>query len=51
MINIGIPAVWTIEPYGKVIYVSTPQGRKVEIAGVIEYDDLRVDFARLFSFE
>ena len=51
LLKVGIPAIWTIEPYGKIIYVSTPHGRKVELAGVIEYDGLRVDFARIFDLE
>ncbi len=45
----GIPAVWTIEPYGQVIYIATPGGRKVQLAGVVESAGVRVDFTSIFG--
>jgi Uma2 family endonuclease len=48
-IKAGIPAVWIVEPYGPVIYVSTPAGRKVQLAGVVESVGVRVDFAGIFG--
>lgn len=29
----GIATVWTIEPYGQLVYVSQPESRKVELGG------------------
>lgn len=45
----GVPAVWTVEPYGQIVYVSTLQGRKVELAGVVESARVAIDFARIFQ--
>jgi len=45
----GIPAVWTVEPYGQVVYISTAQGRKTQLAGVAENEGIRVDFASIFG--
>ena len=45
----GVPAVWTVEPYGQVVYVSTAQGRKTQLAGVAENEGVRVDFTSLFG--
>ena len=47
-IRAGIPVVWTIEPYGNLTYISTPQDRKVELAGTLESEEIRVDFAKIF---
>ena len=48
-INAGIGAVWTIEPYGQIIYVSTQAGRKVKLAEMIESAGVTVDFSRIFN--
>ncbi len=45
----GVPAVWTVEPYGQIVYVSTLQGRKVKLAGVVESAGVTVDFGRVFQ--
>ncbi len=48
LITAGISVVWTIEPYGNLIYVSTLQGRKVELASTIESEGIMVDFKKIF---
>ncbi len=45
----GIPAVWTVEPYGQVVYISTARGRQIQLAGVVENEGIRVDFASIFG--
>ena len=45
----GVPAVWTIEPYGRTIYVSTPHHREVKLSGVVEQNGIQVDFGRIFG--
>ncbi|BAP57499.1 hypothetical protein THII_3202 [Thioploca ingrica] len=47
-IKSGISVVWTIEPYGNLIYISTQQGLKVELAGTLESEGIIVDFAKIF---
>ncbi len=45
----GVPAVWTVEPYGQVVYISTARGRQIQLAGVVENEGIRVDFASIFG--
>ncbi|MCP4109469.1 MAG: Uma2 family endonuclease [Desulfobacteraceae bacterium] len=45
----GIPAVWTIEPYGKIIYVSQKASRNVEVAGVVTTEGVSLDFSKIFG--
>ena len=47
-IKSGISVVWTIEPYGNLIYISTQQGRKVELASTLESEGIIVEFAKIF---
>nr|VFK11849.1 MAG: Putative restriction endonuclease [Candidatus Kentron sp. LPFa]VFK60224.1 MAG: Putative restriction endonuclease [Candidatus Kentron sp. UNK]VFK68418.1 MAG: Putative restriction endonuclease [Candidatus Kentron sp. UNK] len=44
----GIPAVWTIEPTGKIVYISEKDFRKVETAGIITTEGIRLDFPQIF---
>lgn len=48
-VKAGISAVWSVEPYGKIIYVSTKQGRKVELAGLLKNEGLGIDFSEIFQ--
>lgn len=45
----GVPTIWTIEPYGQVIYISTVQNRSVQLAGIVENEGVRVDFSSIFG--
>jgi len=45
----GIPTVWTIEPYGKIIYVSQQGSRNVELAGPVNSEGVSLDFSRIFE--
>ena len=45
----GIPAVWTIEPYGKIIYVSQQGTRNVELAGLVSTEGISLDFSQIFK--
>ena len=45
----GVPAIWTVEPYGQIVYVSTSAGRKVELMGVVESAGVAIDFTRVFQ--
>jgi len=45
----GIPAVWTVEPYGGVIYVSTPEERHVVVAEIVQSQGVELDFAAIFG--
>ena len=49
LLNAGVGAVWTVEPYGQIVYVSTRAGRKVKLAEMIESEGIAVDFSRIFN--
>lgn len=50
-IKAGLPIVWTVEPYGKIVYVSTEQGRKVELAGMVVNEGIQIDFSKIFDID
>ncbi len=45
----SIEEVWTIEPYGKLVYISTATKREVKTAGQLIFRDLNIDLDQLFS--
>ncbi|XCN74287.1 MAG: Uma2 family endonuclease [Candidatus Electrothrix aestuarii] len=45
----GIAAVWTIEPYGQLVYVSRPGSRKVELTGQVSSEGVSVNFSDIFG--
>ncbi len=45
----GIPVVWTVEPYGGVIYISKKDERKVLVAESVESEGLKIDFSKIFK--
>ena len=45
----GVPAVWTVEPYGGVIYVSTKEGRSVFVAEAVKSEGVELDFSKIFG--
>lgn len=44
-----IPAVWTVEPYGGVIYISKENETKVLIAEPVESEGVKLDFSKIFT--
>ena len=45
----GIPAVWTVEPYGAVVYISKKNERRVVIAELVKTEEVELDFAKIFK--
>ncbi len=45
----GIPAVWTVEPYGAVIYISKKNETKAVIAELVKTEEVELDFAKIFK--
>ena len=48
LLNAGVKAVWTVEPYGRSIFVSTGQGEQLFHEEPIESEGIRVDFSQVF---
>ncbi|HAO19311.1 MAG: hypothetical protein BWK80_07035 [Desulfobacteraceae bacterium IS3] len=48
LVRSGVRAVWTIEPYGRSIFVSNSDGEKLFHEEVVESEGIRVDFSKIF---
>ncbi len=48
LVRSGVRAVWTIEPYGRSIFVSGSDGEKLFHEEVVESEGITVDFSKIF---
>lgn len=48
LLQAGVGAVWTIEPYGKSIFVATEAGNAIFHDAVVETQGIQVDFSQVF---
>ncbi|MGA1263614.1 MAG: Uma2 family endonuclease, partial [Prochlorothrix sp.] len=48
LINAGVKVVWTIEPYGQSIFVTTAAGNKLFHRENITSEQISVDFTQIF---
>ncbi|MGZ8218190.1 Uma2 family endonuclease [Methylomagnum sp.] len=49
LIKAGVKAVWTVEPYGRTVFVTTPEGERIFHGGTLETDGIKVDFSKIFN--
>jgi len=49
LVNSGVKTVWTVEPYGRSIFVIDRQGKKLFHEGIIVSEGITVDFSEVFS--
>lgn len=49
LVGFGIKAVWTIEPFGQTIFVTTKGGEKIVHNQEIESEGIKVDFRKIFN--
>jgi len=49
LVNSGIKTVWTIEPYGRSIFVVNKEGKKLFHEEIVESEGVTVDFTKIFS--
>jgi len=49
MIQAGIRAVWTVEPYTRAIFVSTDKGENIVYNQSVESEGISVDFKKIFE--
>jgi Uma2 family endonuclease len=47
----GTKAVWTIEPFGRTIFVTTKDGEKIFHNQEIESEGIKVDFRKIFNVD
>ena len=48
LVQAGVKTVWTVEPYGRSIFVITSQGKKLFHEELVESEGIQVDFAKVF---
>ena len=49
MVKAGVKSVWTIEPFGETIFVTTDKGEKIMHSQTIESEGIKVDFKKIFG--
>jgi len=49
LVQHGVKAVWTIEPYSRSIFVTTKEGGKIFYNQEVESEGIKVDFNKIFS--
>jgi Uma2 family endonuclease len=45
----GVRAVWTVEPFSRSVFVTTPEGECLFHGESVESEGIRVDFAQVFA--
>jgi Uma2 family endonuclease len=48
LVQSGIKTVWTVEPYGKSIFVINAQGKTLFHEEIVESEGIKVDFSKVF---
>jgi len=49
LIHAGVKVVWTVEPYGRTVFVSTEAGETIFHEERVETEGIRVDFSKIFN--
>ncbi|BAP55180.1 hypothetical protein THII_0883 [Thioploca ingrica] len=49
LVNSGVKTVWTVEPYGRSIFVVNKEGKKLFHEDIVESEGIKVDFTKVFS--
>jgi Uma2 family endonuclease len=49
MIKAGVKSVWTIEPFGETIFVTTENGEEILHNQIVESEGIKVDFKKIFG--
>ncbi len=49
LVSHGVTAVWTVEPFGRSVFVVTAQGKEVLHNQEVETAGVKVDFKRIFA--
>lgn len=44
----GVQAVWTVEPFSRSVFVTTPDGERLYGAEPVQSEGIRVDFSQVF---
>ena len=48
LVSEGVKVVWTVEPYSRTVFVTTPAGETLFHEELIECEGIKVDFSKVF---
>ncbi len=49
LVDSGVKTVWTVEPYGRSIFVVNKKGKQLFHEDVVESEGIKVDFTKVFA--
>ncbi|MCP4345651.1 MAG: Uma2 family endonuclease [Desulfobacterales bacterium] len=49
LVNSGVKSVWTVEPYGRTVFITTESGEELRHEQKLETDGIIVDFGEVFK--
>jgi Uma2 family endonuclease len=49
LVQAGVKAVWTVEPYSRSIFVTTKNGEKIVYNSRVSFETISVDFTQIFN--
>ena len=48
LVKAGVKSAWTVEPYGRTIFVTTKDGNNIIHDSVVEAEGIKIDFSKIF---
>ncbi len=51
LVEAGVKSVWTVEPYGQTIFVTSKNGEQLHHNRAIESEGIQVDFTQVFKID
>lgn len=51
LVKEGVKTVWTIEPFGRTIFITTKDGTEIVHNTMVESDGVSIDFAKIFDYK
>lgn len=48
LVSEGVKVVWTVEPYSRTVFVTTPKGEALFHEELVENEGIQVDFSKVF---
>jgi Uma2 family endonuclease len=49
LVRAGVKAAWTVEPFTRTVFVTTPEGETIVHDRIVESEGVRVDFGKIFA--
>ncbi len=49
LVSSGVKEVWTVEPYGQTVFITTEEGERIHHDACIESENIRINFKEIFE--